>query len=79
MLERHGWQVVSVDVDQDPELARRYGACVPVVVIDGRERFRGRIDPILLKWIRPPAGQASQASPPRSGTGPTDSTEPETA
>jgi glutaredoxin len=39
----------KVDVDTDPELARRYGLEVPVVVIDGRMRFRGRINAVLLR------------------------------
>ena len=40
-----------VDIDGDAELAARYGQCVPVVVIDGRERFRGRVNEVLLRRI----------------------------
>lgn len=40
-----------VDIDADPTLRERYNECVPVVVIDGRERFRGRIDELLLKRL----------------------------
>lgn len=32
-----------VDVDSDPSLAARYGAEVPVVVIDGRKAFKFRV------------------------------------
>jgi len=32
-----------VDVDQDPELAERYGHEVPVVEIDGRKAFKYRV------------------------------------
>ncbi|MEW6272665.1 MAG: glutaredoxin family protein [Thermodesulfobacteriota bacterium] len=32
-----------VDVDGDPELARRYGHEVPVVEIDGRKAFKYRV------------------------------------
>lgn len=40
-----------VDIDADPALRERYNECVPVVVIDGRERFRGRIDELLLRRL----------------------------
>jgi glutaredoxin len=40
-----------VDVDTDPSLQERFGSVVPVVEIDGRIRFRGRIDPVLLRRI----------------------------
>ena len=51
ILARHGLSVETVDVDADPELRERYNECVPVVVIDGKERFRGRIDELLLKRL----------------------------
>jgi glutaredoxin len=50
-LVRFGFQLELVDIDGDPALTQRYGNCVPVVVIDGRERFRGRIDPRLLRRL----------------------------
>jgi thiol-disulfide isomerase/thioredoxin len=43
--------VRAVDVDTDPELAARYGQEVPVVMIDGRVRFRGRINAVLLERL----------------------------
>jgi glutaredoxin len=48
VLRRHGLTPETVDVDAHDELRARYGQCVPVVVIDGRERFRGRVDERLL-------------------------------
>jgi hypothetical protein len=36
------------DVDSDPDLVARYGLEVPVVLVDGRLRFRGRVNPMLL-------------------------------
>lgn len=36
--------VELVDVDADPELADRYGVRVPVVAIDGVERFELQVD-----------------------------------
>ena len=44
LLVQHGLIVKAVDIDQDPSLVDRYNECVPVVLIDGRERFRGRIN-----------------------------------
>ena len=38
-----------VDVDRDPELARRYGVRVPVVAVDGVERFEYEVPPDLLQ------------------------------
>ena len=51
LLLRHGLTVETVDIDGDAELRERYDQCVPVVWIDGRERFRGRVSEILLKRI----------------------------
>ena len=50
-LKRHGLEFELVDVDADPELRKRYDECVPVVVIDGKERFRGRVDELLLRRL----------------------------
>ncbi len=51
LLERHGLRPTLVDVDADPALRSQYDQCVPVVVIDGKERFRGRIDERLLRRL----------------------------
>jgi glutaredoxin len=45
-LERRGYRVVEVDIDTDPELVRRYGQDIPVVVrADGTELARHRLAP----------------------------------
>ncbi len=49
LLERYGLAVKEIDIDADPALRDRYTDCVPVVLIDGKERFRGRIDERLLR------------------------------
>ena len=49
LLLAHGLSVTLVDIDATPEFRERYNHCVPVVAIDGKERFRGRIDPRLLR------------------------------
>jgi glutaredoxin len=51
LLERFHLSFDEVDIDLDPELRVRYNECVPVVVIDGRERFRGCVSEILLKRL----------------------------
>jgi glutaredoxin len=48
LLARYAVRVEVVDIDSDPGLQARYGECVPVIFIDGKERFRGRIDQRLL-------------------------------
>ena len=35
----------EIDIDQDPELRRRYNEEVPVVFIHGRKAFKYRVDP----------------------------------
>jgi glutaredoxin len=37
-----------IDVDQSPELQAKYGSLVPVVLVNGRERFHGRVNQVLL-------------------------------
>jgi glutaredoxin len=51
VLLRHGLSPQEVDIDADPQLRERYGQCVPVVVIDGQQRFRGRINEVLLRRL----------------------------
>ncbi|HUE74904.1 MAG TPA: glutaredoxin family protein [Pirellulaceae bacterium] len=51
VLLRHGLQPTPIDIDASPELRERYGTCVPVVVIDGKERFRGQVNEVLLQRL----------------------------
>jgi glutaredoxin len=51
LLVRHGLRPQEVDIDQDAGLREQYDACVPVVVIDGKVRFRGRVDERLLRRL----------------------------
>ena len=51
ILVRHGLTPQAVDIDADPELVAKYTECVPVVVIDGHERFRGRVNEVLLQRL----------------------------
>jgi glutaredoxin len=59
-LLRHGLVPRMVDIDADEQLRAAYGTAVPVVYIDGKERFRGRVDETLLRrLLRNLRGQAS--------------------
>ncbi len=51
LLEAHGLSPQWVDVDADEALRQRFNECVPVVEIDGKIRFRGRVDPVLLRRL----------------------------
>jgi glutaredoxin len=51
LLLQHGVAPTLVDVDADAELKSRFDVSVPVVEIDGRIRFRGRVEPVLLRRI----------------------------
>jgi glutaredoxin len=51
LLLSHGISPRLIDIDTNPELRGRYNECVPVVMMDGRERFRGRINEVLLRRL----------------------------
>jgi glutaredoxin len=43
------FQLQFVDIDSDPEMVKRHGERVPVIEIDGKERFWGRINRVLVE------------------------------
>lgn len=51
LLLQAGLEVETVDIDAHPPLRERYDRCVPVVLIEGQERFRGRVNPRLLRRL----------------------------
>jgi glutaredoxin len=51
LLEAHGLTPELVDVDADSALRERFHTCVPVIEIDGKIRFRGRVEPVLLRRL----------------------------
>jgi glutaredoxin len=51
LLMQHGLAPQIVDIEGSDELKSRFGMSVPVVEIDGRVRFRGRVHPVLLRRI----------------------------
>ncbi|MCO6457697.1 MAG: glutaredoxin family protein [Pirellulaceae bacterium] len=58
LLRRHGLRPRLIDVDSQPDLRARFDTCVPVVEIDGKVRFRGRVNEVLLRRLLP-ADQAA--------------------
>lgn len=46
--QHYGFALRQVDIDDNPELVRAYGECVPVVTIDEKVRFRGVVNRVLL-------------------------------
>jgi hypothetical protein len=43
--------VVEVDIDGDPLIRARFDTCVPVVELDGKVRFRGHVNEVLLQRL----------------------------
>jgi glutaredoxin len=39
------------DVDDSSDWVAKYGDCVPVVLVNGKVRFRGGVNPVLLQRI----------------------------
>jgi predicted thioredoxin/glutaredoxin len=58
----HGFTIETIDVDSDPGLVEKYGEWVPVVLVDGKLRFRGKVEPVLLERLL--AAEAARATSP---------------
>jgi glutaredoxin len=55
ILNHHGLRPTILDIDDDESLREKFTTCVPVVEIDGRVRFRGQVDPVLLRRLLKPS------------------------
>ena len=51
VLVQYGLLITVIDIDSDPKLHDRYDDCVPVVMIDGKQRFRGQVNEVLLRRL----------------------------
>ena len=54
VLEEYGdWmpEIEFIDISEDSELEEQYGECIPVIEMDGRVRFRGHVDRVLLQRL----------------------------
>jgi glutaredoxin len=49
--KRHGFTLETADVDADPDLSARYGDSVPVVAVNGKVRFKGVVNRVLLERL----------------------------
>ncbi len=45
------FELREVDISRDRELLRGYGERIPVVAVDGRERFQFHVDPDRLREL----------------------------
>ena len=50
-LESYGLEPKLVDIDHHPDKLAQYNECVPVVEINGKVHFRGKINEVLLRRI----------------------------
>jgi glutaredoxin len=48
---RHGFALRVQDIDAEPELAVKFGTCVPVIEVNGKVRQRGRFSEILFRRL----------------------------
>jgi glutaredoxin len=48
---RHGFSLEKFDIDTDPALAAEHGQYVPVVSVNGKVRFRGVVNAMLLRRL----------------------------
>lgn len=50
-LRQHEVEPTLQDIDESDSLRSEFNECVPVVSIDGKIRFRGKVDPVLLRRL----------------------------
>ena len=55
--KRHRFTVEIVDVDTVPDLKTLYDTDVPVFVVNGKVRFRGKVNPVLLDRLLSAEGE----------------------
>ena len=51
VLEMYGLEPELVDIDKHEDKLAQYNECVPVVEIDGKVYFRGKVNEVLLRRI----------------------------
>ncbi len=47
----HGFTLNTRDIDADPALQARFDTEVPVVLVDGKVRFKGVVNPVLFERL----------------------------
>jgi glutaredoxin len=58
--KRYGFAVEEIDIDADPALVAAHGLTVPVVAVQGKVRFRGVVNPVLLERLLEAERKASE-------------------
>ncbi|MBX6315199.1 MAG: glutaredoxin family protein [Isosphaeraceae bacterium] len=48
---KHRFAIEKIDIDTDPALVEQHGTSVPVIVVGGKIRFRGVVNPVLLERL----------------------------
>jgi glutaredoxin len=48
---RYKFPLEEIDIDADPDLRTRYDTEVPVVAVNGKVRFRGTVERVLLERL----------------------------
>ena len=48
LQQEWGFEIVEVDITQDPDLNERFREEIPVAFLDGRKLFKYRVDPARL-------------------------------
>ena len=51
VLEMYGLDPELIDIDQHTDKLAEYNECLPVVEIDGKVCFRGKVNEVLLRRI----------------------------
>ena len=62
----HPIEIETIDISNDPALMTAYGERVPVVLIDGIERFQYKVHPkrlrLLVKRLKGPGAEEKKAA-----------------
>ncbi|MBY0525431.1 MAG: glutaredoxin family protein [Gemmataceae bacterium] len=58
--QKYGFLLESVDVDREAALLEKYGGKVPVIEVNGKMRFWGRINRVLLERLLRAEGQRAE-------------------
>jgi glutaredoxin len=51
IIQQCGVDPRVIDIDSDRVLQERFNTCVPVVEVDGKIRFRGKVHPALFRRL----------------------------
>jgi glutaredoxin len=63
---QHPFELVECNIEQDPELHRRYLERIPVVAVDGVEEFEFFVDRARLERLLGASRSTASSAPPRT-------------